>query len=490
MSAIDIKQTGRGRWWGGLSSTLAGFGLLAMCFTTSAQVEPVTVDTIGGGVRVECGHSYGFLGGNTYETAQFNDPNSCAFDTNGNLWIADKGNSDLEQVSAAGNLSASITTEYYETTGSSPHVVTNFHFLTNITSVAVDPANSLYVMLPSPPQVYKCILTAQSPTLNVLSYLQLTGVPAGVVATAMVVDGNSNVFLAFTNGVILRVQMLDSNPPPTRYSEPFALGASPAVSYIVPAFNWQPAGMALLPNGNLAVSDTLSNAIYVVSTNDFESNPGPQLLSGAHGAGYDDGPPQFASFNQPHGLVASSDGRLIVCDTMNNRLRVIDTLTNTTTLYGTSSDVWTATCCTCDPTFYAGWVDGAAGAGTTNASGRQPVGVTIGPGGSLFVTESYYSLIRQVTNTDFTLFNPSAKAPVAITLPASAITSTNATLNGSINPEKALTSYYFEWGTTTNYDNFTPTNSLGTNLTTVQYVSMTLSNLVPGTTYHYQLVAY
>jgi len=490
MSAIDKKQMGRGYSWRVLMSALAGLGWLAMCCGTSAQVAQVTVDTVGGGVRLECGHSYGFIGGNTFESAQFNDPNSCALDTNGNLWIADKGNSDLEQVSAAGNKSISFTTDYYATTGTSPHVVTNFHFLTNITSVAVDPANNLYVMLPSPPQVFQCSLTVQSATINILSYLELTGAPANATASAMVVDGNSNVFLAFNNGVIIRFQMLDTQPPPTTYLEDYNLGVSPEVHYIVPSFNWQPAGMALLPNGELAVSDTLSNAIYVVSTNDYTANSGPQLLAGAHGAGYDDGAPEFVQFNQPQGLAASADGRLIVCDTMNNRLRVIDTLTNTTTLYGTDSSVWTTTCCTCDPTFYAGWVDGAAGAGTTNASGRQPVSVTIGPGGSLFVTESYYSLIRQVTNTDFTLVNPNAKAPVAVTLPATAITSTNATFNGSVNPENTLASYFFEWGTTTNYDNFTKTNVLGTNLTTIQFVSAALSNLVPGTTYHFQLVAF
>jgi hypothetical protein len=487
MNAIDKKQSGRGLSWRGLSAALAGLGWLAMCFGANAQV---TVDTIGGGVRVECGHSYGFTNGNTYENAQFNAPYSCALDTNGNLWIADKNNSDIEQVSQAGNKATSVTTEYYATSGTSPHVKTNFHFLTNITSVAVDPANNLYVMLPSPPQVYKCDLSLQSPTLNILSYLELTGAPAGAVATAMAVDGNSNVFLAFTNGVIIRFQLLDSNPPPTLYSESYALGASAAVHYIVTNFNWHPSGLALLPNGALAVSDTLSNAIYVVSTNDYTSNPGPQLLTGAHGAGYDDGPPVFAQFDQPHGLAASADGRLIVCDMMNNRLRVIDTLTNTTTLYGTDSSVWTATDCTSDPTFYAGWVDGVAGTTSTNASSRQPVSVTIAPGGSLFVTELYYSLIRQVTNTDFTVVNPNAKPPVAVTEPATAITSNNATLNGTVNPGDAPASYFFEWGATTNYGNFTPTNVLGNNLTTVQNVSMAVSNLFPGTTYHFQLVAY
>jgi hypothetical protein len=106
------------------------------------------------------------------------------------------------------------------------------------------------------------------------------------------------------------------------------------------------------------------------------------------------------------------------------------------------------------------------------------------------VTEIYYSLIRQVTNTDFTVVNTSATAPVAVTQPATTINSTNVTLNGTVAPGDATVSYFFEWGTTTNYGNYTATNMLSSNLTIVQPVSITLDNLSPGTTYHYQLVAY
>ena len=42
--------------------------------------------------------------------------------------------------------------------------------------------------------------------------------------------------------------------------------------------------------------------------------------------------------------------------------------------------------------------------------------------------------------------------PVTTTLAATGITSTNATLNGSVNPNGAVTSAYFQFGLTTNYD--------------------------------------
>jgi hypothetical protein len=80
--------------------------------------------------------------------------------------------------------------------------------------------------------------------------------------------------------------------------------------------------------------------------------------------------------------------------------------------------------------------------------------------------------------------------PTTITLAASNITSSAATLNASVDPQGIPTSYYFEWGSTTNYTNYTATNSLTQNLGSNQLVSAALNNLLGGTTNHFQIVAY
>jgi hypothetical protein len=49
--------------------------------------------------------------------------------------------------------------------------------------------------------------------------------------------------------------------------------------------------------------------------------------------------------------------------------------------------------------------------------------------------------------------------PAATTLAAQNVTSTNATLMGTVNPGGVATKVYFEWGLTTNYGHFTPTNT-------------------------------
>ena len=62
------------------------------------------------------------------------------------------------------------------------------------------------------------------------------------------------------------------------------------------------------------------------------------------------------------------------------------------------------------------------------------------------------------------------------------------TLSGSVNPHSATTTYRFEYGTTTAYGESTPERSAGSGLDPVP-VSAEVASFVPGTTYHYRLVA-
>src|SRR2546428_114418 len=78
--------------------------------------------------------------------------------------------------------------------------------------------------------------------------------------------------------------------------------------------------------------------------------------------------------------------------------------------------------------------------------------------------------------------------PVVTTLAASGVTATNATLNGTVNPNGAATTAYFQYGLTTNYGSFSATTSLAATNTTLP-VSNLIGGLLPNTPYHFQLVA-
>lgn len=451
--------------WRGPARVLAPAGALLLALAAGAQV---TVTTLGGGPKVcndgVSGPYAGFVAGNTLEKAQYSAPSALAFDAQSNLWVADTANNDVEQISLAGDRTDSITTHYA--------ISGNFHAFTGVNGLAIDPGNNLYVLLPQTPEVLKYQISP--PNLNGLASVTLPD----SAPTAITVDGGSNLFVAFSGGAIIRFNMPNGT-------------SSAAFTTIVSNFTWQPAGLALCANGQLAVSDLAGDAIYLVATN---ANSTPVLLTGGNGIGDANGAPGYAQFNQPRGLAATGDGRIIVCDESNNLVRLIDATGNTTTLYGTATNVWPASvCCSCSPQIFPGWLDGTSGPSGTSAAGRQPVGVTLSPAGTLYVTEDYYDLVREVTGAGIFPVNPSASAPSVTTEPATAITVSNAVFNAEVNPGDVTAAVYFQWGTNTAYGNYTSTNILSLNLQTAQPVSIGLSNqfdlLQAGTTYHFRAVA-
>jgi hypothetical protein len=85
---------------------------------------------------------------------------------------------------------------------------------------------------------------------------------------------------------------------------------------------------------------------------------------------------------------------------------------------------------------------------------------------------------------------PPAQVPAVVTGSASSITSTSATLNGTVNPEGAATTYQFQFGTSTSYGSVTPASpaSAGSGSSAIGK-SAGLSGLSASTTYDYRLVA-
>jgi hypothetical protein len=78
--------------------------------------------------------------------------------------------------------------------------------------------------------------------------------------------------------------------------------------------------------------------------------------------------------------------------------------------------------------------------------------------------------------------------PSATTGGATGISTSGATLNGTVNPNAHATSFHIEYGTTTAYGNSTPTTSVGSD-SVDHAVNAALSGLQPTTTYHYRVVA-
>lgn len=126
-----------------------------------------------------------------------------------------------------------------------------------------------------------------------------------------------------------------------------------------------------------------------------------------------------------------------------------------------------------------------AGSGTANtAVSASLTGLTAG-------TTYHYRVVA--TNSSGTargsdgIFTTSA-GPVAVTGSATSVTTTSATLNGTVDPNGQATSWYFEYGTSTSYGSKTAEKSAGSGTSTTG-VAAPVSGLTRGRLYHYRLVA-
>jgi hypothetical protein len=78
-------------------------------------------------------------------------------------------------------------------------------------------------------------------------------------------------------------------------------------------------------------------------------------------------------------------------------------------------------------------------------------------------------------------------SPVVSTSPATSVTASSATLNGSLDPHGLTTTVSFQWGMTTSYGHTTAMQSQTGN--TYRNITANISGLTTHTTYHFRIVA-
>ena len=143
------------------------------------------------------------------------------------------------------------------------------------------------------------------------------------------------------------------------------------------------------------------------------------------------------------------------------------------------------------------WTGGTAGATPTCNTGQGddiPIGTgkwstswsgscTFSKAGTYTYECSYHMALMRGT-----IIATTPGAPTAMTGLATAVSETEATLKGTVNPEGKATTYFFNYGTSTSYGSKTDELSAGEE-NKDKPVSIPVSSLLAGTTYHFQLVA-
>lgn len=137
----------------------------------------------------------------------------------------------------------------------------------------------------------------------------------------------------------------------------------------------RPRGMVVLDDGRIAMADELH---HVVETLDPTTGKVTTLAGTWDQKGYTDAAGAAARFNTPYGLVLRGDGKLVVVDQGNNRLRLLGLDGTATTLAGIG---------------VGGYADGSM----TEAEFHVPQAIAQTKNGDLYVTDDDNFRIRKVT---------------------------------------------------------------------------------------------
>jgi len=137
-----------------------------------------------------------------------------------------------------------------------------------------------------------------------------------------------------------------------------------------------PYGVALDGLGNIYVADTLNNRIREINTSGIITT-----IAGTGAAGYggDGAAAIFATLNHPTGIAADEYGNLYIADEYNNRIRKIDVTGKITTVAGNGT---------------VG--NGGDGGSATSAQLYYPTGVAVDGNGTFYIADSNNQRVRKV----------------------------------------------------------------------------------------------
>jgi uncharacterized protein (TIGR03437 family) len=375
-------------------------GAMAVCLAAAASwVAPAlraqsanyTITTVAGDHTL----GYGFSGDgaaaiaqNGNPGAQFWNPVGLAVDSKLNLYIADQYNHRVRQVNSSGAVTTAAGSGAFGLAGDGG--LSTLAALAFPCGLAVDSGGNVYIGDTGNSLIRKIATSGTISTLvgNDTSASNASGFTGdGGLATSaelnhpcgVAVDSAGNLFIADTaNHRIRRVDAgtADISTVAGSGTAGFAGDGGPALGA---SFNF-PMGIALDASGsNLYIADSLNHAIRKLSLSAgiVTTVAG---VGGVQGSGGDGGLAIQANLRYPSDVAVDSAGNVFIADTDNSRIRRVDGVTGVITTiaggqYGYSGD----------------------GGPATSAALKYPAGLTLAPGGLIYVADTQNDVVRLLT---------------------------------------------------------------------------------------------
>jgi sugar lactone lactonase YvrE len=273
--------------------------------------------------------------GNIQATAASLDaPAGIAYDTAGNLYIADLNHNVIREVSVAGIITTIAGTGEQGFAGDGGAATSAL--LDSPAGVAVDPAGNVYIADTHNNRIRKV-------SAGTISTIAGTGIASfsgdggsAAVATlnhptALASDGSGNLYVADTDNHRIRKVTGTTITTIAGDGEQFFSGDGAAATA---AGLDSPNGVAVDVAGNIYIGDTHNQRVRVVNASGIISTLAGNASKSFAGDG---GIAKNASLARPRGLSIDSAGNIYVADSDNNRIRLIANTGNITTVAGNGS---------------------------------------------------------------------------------------------------------------------------------------------------------
>lgn len=322
--------------------------------------------------------------------AALDQPWGVAFDSSGNAYIADTGNCVVREVNTSGVITLFAGTPGqcgYGGDGGSA-TASGIALLNGPLSVAVDSADNVYIADTS-----NCaVRVVNGGTINTFAGTGACeyngdGIAANTADLnypyAVAVDSKGNVYIADTDNYRIReVSAGTINTIAGGYGcsyDPTSCGdGGPAID----AGLDDPEGVAVDKAGNVYVSDTDNYRVRQVNTVGIIDTYAGNGTAGFEGDG---GPATQTSLYSPEQVAVDPAGDLIIADSSNQRIRLVDgqglihTVAGNGEYYGYY--------------YYCGGTDVLA----TTVCLANPYGVGVDPAGNIYVGDTTYNLVQEVS---------------------------------------------------------------------------------------------